>query len=175
MSIAVARKAAARLLVEAGLDLPVDLHELLTWRGLRLQVEDDWPGSLCARLYAGDRLIVVNGSHARVRQRFSIAHELGHLHMGHEDIDIDHGIEAIFGDDDESYEKVQGDLEKEANAFAAELLMPKAWIIDQRKLPVKNLISLIRSCCDVSEPAAWYRIMELRIGAFANTPRRGRR
>jgi len=174
MSIAVARKAASRLFTEAGLELPVDLRELLSWRGLRLEFEDGWPNSLCARLYASERLVVVNGRHARVRQRFSIAHELGHLHLGHEDVDINHGIEAIFGDEDESYDKVQGDLEREANAFAAELLMPKVWITGQKVSSTENLVSLIRSCCDVSEPAAWYRIMEVKAGVFGNTRGRAR-
>ncbi len=175
MSIAIAREAARRLFREAGCELPVDLNELLAWRGVRLHLEQAWPNQLCARYYPAERLIVVNARHPEVRRRFSVAHELGHVALGHEQIDLDHAIASIFGDDDEDFAKVDGDLEQEANAFATELLMPRASIKElAQDLPADELGYAIQSSCNVSQQAAWYRMIELKVGAFAPSPRRKR-
>jgi len=168
MSIATARKRADRLFVEFGGALPVDVSELAQWRGLALETATDWPERLCACYFPAERKITVNGSHVPTRRRFSIAHELGHFLLGHEQIDIEHGIESIFGDEDESY-NVAGELEREANAFAASLLMPKQWIRqEQRGRTIQELVSRIAdpTGCWVSPPAAWYRLMELRLVRF---------
>ena len=122
-----------------------------------------------------ERLIVVNARHPEVRRRFSVAHELGHVALGHEQIDLDHAIASIFGDDDEDFAKVDGDLEQEANAFATELLMPRASIKElAQDLPADELGYAIQSSCNVSQQAAWYRMIELKVGAFAPSPRRKR-
>ncbi len=174
MSIAVAREVARRLAQEAGLAPPVDIEELLAWRGLALDIEHDWPPALCARYYPAERRIAVNGKHPRVRQRFSISHEVGHFALGHDQVDVDHSVAAIFGGEDESY-AVVGDIEQEANAFAVELLMPRDWVRQQAEgRSMKDLIAAIQRGCDVSEPAAWYRVMDLKLGAFGPSPRRRR-
>ena len=174
MSIAIAREAARRLARDAGLSPPVDIEELLGWRGLALDIEHEWPAALCARYYSAERRIAVNGKHSRVRQRFSISHEVGHFVLGHDQVDIDHGVAAIFGDEDESY-AVVGDIEQEANAFAVELLMPREWVRQQSEgRSMEDLIAIIHRDCDVSEPAAWYRVMDLKLGAFGPPPRRRR-
>src|SRR4051794_8868468 len=103
VSLSVARKVATRLFAEAQISLPVDLEDLVGWRGLSLTYEPGWPDTLCARYLPVDRKIEVNVTHRKVRQRFSVAHELGHFALGHEQIDVDHGIEAIFGDEEESF------------------------------------------------------------------------
>ena len=174
MSTAIARQAARKLFKDAALCLPVDLEELLEWRGISLLCAHGWPKELCARYYPAERAISVNAEHARVRQRFSIAHELGHFVLGHEQMDIDHSIADIFGDEEESY-SVAGDIEQDANAFAAELLMPGDWVRQRASgCSAHELIRIIRRGCDVSEPAAWYRMMELKVAGFARPPRRRR-
>ncbi len=77
----------------------------------------------------GKAVIGVNSSNPIVRQRFTIAHELGHylIHPpGTNDVHIDSGFEIRFRDDLSS----QGTdtSEQEANFFAAELLMPQQFI-----------------------------------------------
>ena len=67
------------------------------------------------------RLLWVNGSQAPVRQRFTLAHELGHAwcgHDGHLDVDT---VPTITG-------ATTSALEIQANAFAAEFLLPRAAI-----------------------------------------------
>lgn len=174
MTIAIARQAARGLFKEAAPSLPVDLDELLKWRGLSLIRASDWPEHLCARYYPVEKTIVVNGNQAHVRQRFSIAHEFGHFVLGHDQADIDHTITTIFGDEDESY-LVEGDIEQEANAFAAELLMPRDWVRQQAVgRSATELAEVIKAGCTVSGPAAWYRMMELRVAEFARPPHRRR-
>jgi Zn-dependent peptidase ImmA (M78 family) len=71
------------------------------------------------------KLIGVNALHPESRQRFTIAHEIGHLVLGHltnrESIHIDKGIMRLRGES----AAAGADLEEvEANVFAANLLMP---------------------------------------------------
>ncbi len=66
----------------------------------------------------GARVVLwVNGTQAAVRQRFTLAHEAGHVRCGH-----DHDVPV------ETYETIGGKStdarEVQANAFAAELLAP---------------------------------------------------
>lgn len=77
----------------------------------------------------GKVAIGVNSSNIPARQRFTIAHELGHylLHPpGTDDVHVDSKFQVRFRDELSS----QGtDIsEQEANFFAAELLMPQEFI-----------------------------------------------
>jgi Zn-dependent peptidase ImmA (M78 family) len=75
-------------------------------------------------------VIGANKSHHPHRQRFTIAHELGHflLHKG-ETVHVDEGRGALATNlrDSES-SKGEDNEEKEANLFAAELLMPAKFL-----------------------------------------------
>ncbi|WP_354699015.1 ImmA/IrrE family metallo-endopeptidase [Paraconexibacter sp. AEG42_29] len=64
------------------------------------------------------RLLFVNGTEPRVRQRFTLAHELGHHWCGHDGGMVIDTIETVAG-------KTTTPYENEANAFAAEFLIPK--------------------------------------------------
>ena len=79
----------------------------------------------------GDHHVIgVNSAHPPVRQRFTIAHELGHraLHPGRELI-LDVPVRVNLRDKTSS---MASDIEEiEANAFAAALLMPQQMIRDQ--------------------------------------------
>ncbi|MEX0732376.1 MAG: ImmA/IrrE family metallo-endopeptidase [Aquisalimonadaceae bacterium] len=99
--------------------VPLDIDKLVQAYGVSLKrrpLEDDISG----HLKAGDTgwIITVNSLHHPRRQRFTLAHELGHfiLHSGgdHRDF-VD---KALFRSDQTSPE------ETEANRFAAGLLMP---------------------------------------------------
>lgn len=76
---------------------------------------------------ADRRVIVVNKQQSLVRQRFTIAHEIGHLilHSGNA-VHVDEGFRINLRDPRAATaEEVE---EIEANAFAANLLMPAAWV-----------------------------------------------
>lgn len=96
-----------------------DLVSLIEHRGgahvLVLELGGDVAGAFIDR--PGLALLFVNGNDAVVRQRFTLAHEFGHLRMGHGSI-VDRP-EAVGGYGHDP-------VEVSANAFAAELLMPRA-------------------------------------------------
>jgi Zn-dependent peptidase ImmA (M78 family) len=68
-------------------------------------------------------IILINKDHAPHRQRFSIAHELGHLQLHHLSKNI-HVDKKSYYRDSKSAEGLD-DIEVAANKFAAELLMPE--------------------------------------------------
>lgn len=69
--------------------------------------------------------ILVNAAHAPVRQRFTIAHELGHLLLhGYQTAHADKNFKIRLRDTQSSQGSVFEEIE--ANRFAAELLMPEA-------------------------------------------------
>jgi Zn-dependent peptidase ImmA (M78 family)/DNA-binding XRE family transcriptional regulator len=105
--------------------------------------------------------IGVNQSHPSVRQRFTIAHELGHL--------LYHKEDSLFVDflDTEmaqySYNDEQREQETKANQFAADLLMPKKWIKkDFDKYGADGLV-LLAQRYEVSEQALWFRLLNLKL------------
>jgi Zn-dependent peptidase ImmA (M78 family) len=72
-------------------------------------------------------VIGVNTHHASVRQNFTLAHELGHLLLhDQEQLHVDHEFRVRLRDDVSS-QGTDGE-EREANQFAASLLMPRQFI-----------------------------------------------
>lgn len=79
----------------------------------------------------GKVVIGVNASQPTARQRFTIAHELGHFLLHNmtqkkDEIHVDRSFELRFRDD-RSRQGTDVD-EREANLFAAELLMPRHFL-----------------------------------------------
>lgn len=71
--------------------------------------------------------IVVNAEHPDVRQRFTIAHELGHLLLHrYMTPHADGRLQVRFRDEESSKGSVREEIE--ANQFAAELLMPEEFV-----------------------------------------------
>lgn len=97
----VARAAATRLWEEHGAAVPVDVFAIARASGLEVQVG---PFKHAGRLIDGHRIEVPHRD-LPVRQRFTVAHELGHATLVHQV--PDHALEV------------------EANAFASELLLPR--------------------------------------------------
>lgn len=122
---------AERLLSEhAVLREPVPVEDLARKLGARLSFQP-FEREMSGMLYRehGRVVIGVNATHAPTRQRFSIAHEIGHLllHQGRPMfIDRDGRLNrrdelSTLGTDRE---------EIEANSFAAALLMPQSLLAD---------------------------------------------
>ena len=121
------RRESQRLLSGANVeDPPVSVDAIARSVGARVVLEaldTDLSGVL--HIVDGTPLIGVNSSHSKTRQRFTIAHELGHLTLHGEQTFVDRRFvflrdqRAASGSDRE---------EIQANMFAAELLMPQAWL-----------------------------------------------
>ena len=79
-------------------------------------------------------VIGVNSTHSVTRQRFTIAHEIGHLVLHQsEDLHVDSQLRSAANFRDEVSSLGVDDGEIEANQFAAELLMPEEFILKDLK------------------------------------------
>lgn len=94
------------------------------------------------------KVIGVNDNHAEVRQRFTVAHELGHYLMAHDD--------TRFIDD--TFDK-PNQKEQEANKFAAELLMPYDFLKKDIENGIINIKDLSKRYI-VSEQSMSIRLLE---------------
>lgn len=110
--------------------------------------------------FDGRTAIGVNEEHPPVRQRFTIAHELGHFVYSDRDaIVFDYlGRERGF-----SFEMSESaDSETTANQFAADLLMPAIWVrLDFEQYGAD--LSILRRRYGVSEQAMWFRLLNLHL------------
>lgn len=118
----------------------------------------DFPDKVMGRIFIerGVKTIAVNKRHPVNRQRFTVAHELGHYLSGHPS---DEEGERLTDDEFDFHEPVDRQ-EKEADAFAAELLMPKPFLardLDKFGLDMPRLTELYQ----VSERAMWVRLISL--------------
>ncbi len=107
-------------------DLPVDVARLAKLESVEVEHVDFGDEISGVLVKDGDRAVIgVNARQALARQRFTIAHELGHyfLHSSRE-LFVDKDYVVHFRDENSStgYDPI----EVEANQFAAELIMPAA-------------------------------------------------
>lgn len=93
-----------------------------------------------------------------VRQRFSVAHKLGHYLSGHENF----SHEKTFIDRDKKYLDPQHRQEEEADEFAAELLMPES-MLKTDVLFNKLDASALAKKYNVSEQAMWIQLINLKL------------
>lgn len=118
---------------------PIDIEGIVKKLGINLkgQMLDDKISGVLYRGRKNDTIIIYNEKHHEQRQRFTIAHEIGHyfLHQNQELI-VDKAV--LFRSDKKSGEDINN-IEVEANKFAAELLMPKFLIEnDFKRAIIKN-------------------------------------
>ncbi len=128
---ALARRRASELLQHAGVQQPpVPVEKLAANAGAALRLEP-LPGELSGMVHRaseGRAIIGVNSLHAATRQRFTIAHELGHLLLHRDEMThVDDKNPIAFRDRTSS--SASDEREIEANQFAAELLMPTSMIL----------------------------------------------
>jgi Zn-dependent peptidase ImmA (M78 family) len=119
-------------------------------------------------------IIGVNTRTSPRRQRFTIAHEVGHFIL-HDDapLIIDHSMRVYWRNEVSSM--ATDEQEIEANAFAAALLMPRELVIShlksyiseiensRRALSREDLIAHLAREFDVSAEAMGYRLINLGI------------
>lgn len=134
-------QAADRLTKELNLGVPVDLNRFFEYfSNLKINYDVDNVDLLDWKINKinGDYVISMsrNEESMNERDRFTLAHELGHLFLGHVD-----RHEVL-------YRRGANKLEYEANEFAAELLMPRKEFIDQVNLYVDS-----SGRCDIKKVA----------------------
>jgi Zn-dependent peptidase ImmA (M78 family) len=112
--------------------------------------------------------IGVNDSQPPVRQRFTIAHEIGHyiLHRNWSELFIDKEYEARFRDSRSSRSKHPEEIQ--ANMFAAALLMPENFlkaIVEENAIDIGDdeQVAKLAELFQVSLAAITYRMTNLGI------------
>lgn len=165
---------AAELLAAAGLNsAPIDVaaaaaaaSTVVTYQPLKSELS----GVLVKE---PDRVIIgVNSLQSKTRQRFTVAHELGHLRLQHSgEVFVDH---MVLRRDRASSQGVDPQ-EIDANRFAAALLMPQGLVLERLSsiqaatpsLSSQKLIDALAKDFEVSPEAMSYRLASL--GVFMPT------
>ena len=157
------RDLAWRILLQEGIrELPVNVVALCRQMGIRVQhfTPTDANDGYSTILFGMPR-IFVSDQCSPERQRFTIAHELGHILLGH-----------VGQADLVNREPDPGDnpIEQEANVFASRLLAPACvlWALDLRE-PEE-----IAALCRISYQAARFRAERMALlyerGRFLTSP-----
>ena len=146
------RANASKVLDATGVRAPVDVFALIRQLGIHLFFSEETLAGAC-HISDGNAHIWVKKSDPLVRQRFTAAHELGHVIL-HEQT-LFHDLVMVAGHDPQ---------EQEANKFAYELLMPD-WQVRVIAPQTKGSIPQMARYFGVPETA-----MEIRFGqVYGNT------
>ena len=167
-------KAAEKLIQDLGInEAPIPVQQIAEGIGCLVKAfRDDTDGvSGVFMMNNNTPMIGYNSNQSEVRQRFTIAHELGHyiLHNNNDpkEVFVDHKTLALFRDENSSTGSSK--IEQQANAFAAALLMPERFVTEE----VKNInvdltdespeLSRLAKKFNVSTIAMSIRLMNLHI------------
>jgi Zn-dependent peptidase ImmA (M78 family) len=148
-------------------ELPIPIKRIAKEMGLIVRPHDFGPNvSGMLMIDKGKGIIGYNPLEPSVRQRFTVAHELGHyeLHRLGNEIFVDNHFKALFRDERSSTGQVK--QEQEANAFAASILMPRNRVEEKIKemefdFSDETAIKELAKIFDVSIQAMSYRISDL--------------
>jgi len=150
---------------------PIRVEEIAHSQGIEIvRHRFEGPESGFALRDGNRRIIGLNTQTSRRRQRFTVAHELGHLLLHEGKIIVDQAVLRVDLRNDIS--SMGTDVEEiEANAFAATLLMPETIVFAHVLNLVKGnseiareaLIAELARIFDVSAEAMGYRLINLGI------------
>lgn len=165
-----AERTARQVLDAAGVTKPpIPIEKLVVAEGIRLAFDTLGGHDVSGMLYrrGASAVMVINEDHAHHRQRFTIAHELGHYRLHDSDTYLDGTAALRFRD---STSATGSDREeREANAFAAAVLMPAEWIHEhflalvaaRRAVDEDSAVRRLARQFDVSEQAMLFRLVNL--------------
>ncbi|MBW2662414.1 MAG: ImmA/IrrE family metallo-endopeptidase [Deltaproteobacteria bacterium] len=150
---------------------PVPVELVAKKMGAKLTFEPfEGKDDISGMLFRNGNIIIIgiNSAHPNTRQRFSIAHEIGHLFLHKKKLFIDKVVRVDFRNATSSMAIDKNEIA--ANAFAAELLMPKDFIQKEiyREISKQNitpgkekLIQKLANTFDVSIQAMEFRLINL--------------
>jgi Zn-dependent peptidase ImmA (M78 family) len=169
---------AAQVLQEAGvLKAPVDLERVAEYLKVGVHVEPlEHKVSGVLMVKSGERHALVNATHPASRQRFSLAHELGHLvlHDSAKDrLFVDTSMrmyQRVGAAGNENYASPDSTTtpheEREANRFASALLMPAGLVAEESAdldLAEETAVATLARRFAVSEQAMSIRLQQLNV------------
>jgi Zn-dependent peptidase ImmA (M78 family) len=160
---------AADLLATSGVTAPpVSVEQIAASHGIQIvRSSAEWNESGFLLRDNGRVIIGINARNSPKRQRFTIAHELGHwlLHDG-KPLIVDQSV-MINKRDDVSSQATDWQ-EIQANQFAAELLMPFKFVTDELRQQMSSdigsreeLITTLARIFSVSNDAMGWRLINL--------------
>lgn len=129
---------ADQILKDNDMSIPVDLLELAANMGINIYEMDldEWNASGMISRERGITEVYIDENESATRKRFTIAHEFGHLflHM-EEDVDSNFldGEPVLYRRGKDNF-STDPSKEREANRFAAALLMPARIVQDEWKM-----------------------------------------
>ena len=122
-----ARKMARKVLKDYKLNqVPTDLKKLVEGLGLKfieLNDPEDIDGAIL-EIEGKPKMAVLNTTKSITRQRFTLAHELGHIFLNHTKRDVYDGETSRENEGEFSSKSSKPPKETEADIFASELLIP---------------------------------------------------
>lgn len=132
--------------------IPVDLVNIAKAMGVSVVERNLSPNTAGVIYYDGDLVnIDININNNLVRKRFTLAHELGHLQLGH----LQNCNPKFRVDDNHFYSNEENCDERDANNFAIELLIPEEAI----KLLVRK-----KSVTSIDELSSYFLASKLAVG-----------
>ena len=153
-------------LLEGNKSLPIPIETIVSNQGIKLLSYDLGEGmSGVLIIEQGEATIGYNKNEHRVRNRFTIAHELGHYMLHKEkDLFVDKDFKIMFRTIPSN--DVNEIHEKEANEFAASILMPEDLLrreIDLLDLDYtdENAVKILAKKFDVSPISMSIRISKI--------------
>ncbi len=162
------------LLEKLGVDHPpIPVEKIASNLGIQVvksPLPDDMSGLLYREKDGKHTVIGVNSMHAPVRQRFTIAHEIGHFHLHSDEVHVDRLFPSLKGASvrfrDQRSSAAADRAEIQANRFAAALLMPEQFIrSDMKKTPLdmadEDTLALMAKRYGVSQHALAIRLVNL--------------
>lgn len=137
------------------------IRSALERRRVSVRTDSSLPFAGELRLVDNELVILLADNLGHRRRRFTIAHELGHA--------------ALFAIDS-SLQQQDGDTEKLCDAFAAELLMPRAYLMREAAQveSYARLLLMLAGGAGASLPAACIRVTECFGGAAGIASRGGK-
>ncbi|HYF08114.1 MAG TPA: ImmA/IrrE family metallo-endopeptidase [Acetobacteraceae bacterium] len=139
---------------------PIALDRIVRVLGLSVAVDPKLSPGISSRIEVqGPRvLIIVNGSHAPQRQRFTLAHAIAHCVLHRAAIGT-----SLVEDAHRRGAGLTAEMDEEADRYAADLLMPADLVHSFWNLGVRSASEMARRF-DVTPEAATARMGQLGIG-----------
>lgn len=162
-SKAAARRAAESIVQRLSTEFPIQPKAIAEKLGVRVLKAPPTHGGLSGAFLVsnGQPIILYNGADADLRQRFTIAHELGHFILHSRP-----GEAKVLFRDDRSSEGTRIP-EIQANAFAAALLMPEPLVRERVKQHITGIhsdeVDTLAKEFKVSSQAMGYRLIDLEL------------
>jgi Zn-dependent peptidase ImmA (M78 family) len=146
--------------------IPIDLEKICEDNNIEIiyesldELEKDYERPISGVMFInndGEKFIVVNQKDTYARQRFTIAHELGHYfyHMK----DRQSANESII-----SFRGERNKMERDSNRFAADLIMQINLVMDEHNTALFPTASYLADRFSVSASAMEIRLKELGLG-----------